>query len=656
MQSTHPASSAPRARSRGSQKPKIALMAIGLLALATITPAQAATEVVQKNPGGIVAVGPVNTDHGYPSWYQDSAGTRVELCLDFENPYCGFAAGDIPNDEAPISFPDNFPEEAFYMLASTTLDLPGGGRAVLVLGLEAAFANQVQAGDQVVFGRQRVTVRGAAPNTTLTFKHPYGSMTIDTDDAGDGKLVEDISPAQGNFTTALNSNVGPFLTWDPATAPAAPEGYLGDPGQDHTVTGSPFDYNQFSVNGGGLNLSTDQFSLQGKISTNTGVHGQKALLEGNMIDVFASSEGTQLQIEGQAGKFVTTPMETDPASNRFYARIQFEGDAPTQIKISNIGDNPVSNSVIDVTKPHGISGLEATYDGTLLNVAAASRFGNALTAEGLGALDPGATAQATQSAAFAVSAPPERVIVKDSTGAKASVDVSVVGGEATPEGQAPIAPAPDPGPVQDPAPDPAPDPAAPAIARATPATASINYGGSLVLDGSTSSGADTYKWTQVSGMPVTLSSDTSATPTVTVPYFANTSDTAPSPVTTTEVIKMQLVVGKDDGSESDPATIELNLVPDNVTVASGARHRVDKEFKLSGTATLPEVSGALTPGTRVIIYNTTPGTPVEKIGTAVVDTTNNWQLKLKPGPSRPVTSVMVQSTRGGVTSAAVSAR
>lgn len=652
MKPNRPGSYAPTARSRGSQKSRIALVAIGLLALATITPAQAATEVLQKNPGGIVAVGPVNTDHGYPSWYQDSSGTRMELCLEFENPYCGFAAGDIPNDEAPISFPDNFPEEAFYMLASTTLDLPGGGRAVLVLALEAAFANQVQAGDQVVFGRQRVTVRGAAPNTTLTFQHPYGTMTIDTDGDGAGKLVEDISPAAGNFSTALKSNIGPFLKWDPATAPAAPVGYLGDPGQEHTVTGSPFGYNQFSVTGGGLNLSTDQFSLQGKISTNTGVQGQQALLEGDTIDVFATSEGSQLQIEGQEGKFKTTPMETDPASNRFYARIKFEGDAPTQIKINNIGDKPVSNSAIDVTKPHGISSLEATYDGTTLNVAAASRFGNALTAEGLGVLTPGATALATQSAAFAVFAPPERVTVKDSTGAKASVDVNIVGGAATPEGQPPIVPTPDPGVVT----DPAPDPDAPAIARATPASASINYGGSLVLDGSTSSGAVTYKWTQVSGTPVTLSSDTSAKPTVTIPYFAKTSDTVPSTVPTAPVIKMQLVVGRADGTESEPATVELNLAPDNVTIASGARHRLNKDFNVSGTATLPGTTGALTPGTRVIIYNTTPGTPVARLGTAVVDTTNNWQLRLKPGPNRQVTSVMVQSTRGGVTSATVSTR
>jgi hypothetical protein len=125
------------------------------------------------------------------------------------------------------------------MLAGSELALPGGGRAVLVLGLEAAFANTVTEGDQVVFGRQRIVVKGAPANTTLTFRHPYGTITIDTDGSGDGKLVEDISPAAGNFTTALKSNIGPFLKWDPAAAPAAPAGYLGDPGQDHTVTGSP---------------------------------------------------------------------------------------------------------------------------------------------------------------------------------------------------------------------------------------------------------------------------------------------------------------------------------------------------------------------------------------------------------------------------------
>ena len=311
MKSTHPGRSARRAVAGRYMHRKIALAAIGLLALTTVTPAQAATEVTVKNPGGIVAVGPVNTDFGFPSWYQDSAA-HASNCASMRRIR---SAGSFPATSqtkiSPFPSPRISPRKPSTCSLPPRLDLPGGGRAVLVLGVEAAFANQVQAGDQVVFGRQRVTVRGATPNATLTFRHPYGTMTIDTDAAGAGKLVEDISPAAGNFTTALKSNIGPFLRWDPATAPAAPSGYLGDPGQEHKVTGSPFGYNKFSVSGGGLNVSTDLFSLQGKISTNTGVETQRALLAGDMIDVFATSEGY-----ATANRRASGQVQDNPDGNR----------------------------------------------------------------------------------------------------------------------------------------------------------------------------------------------------------------------------------------------------------------------------------------------------------------------------------------------------
>src|SRR4051794_14540614 len=189
-----------RKATRGS----VAAASAALLLLGLAAPSQA--DVTVKNAGGLVAVGPVNTANGFPSYYQDKNGVRAELCLDGDNPYCGFLPGDIPDETQPISFPDNFPEEAFYELVSSDLDLPGGGKAALVLGLEAAFANTVTNGDQVVFARTRVTVKGAPANQTLTFKHPFGELTIRTDDTGAGKLVEDISPAAGNFATPLKGN------------------------------------------------------------------------------------------------------------------------------------------------------------------------------------------------------------------------------------------------------------------------------------------------------------------------------------------------------------------------------------------------------------------------------------------------------------------
>ena len=355
----------PRGHRRGLRVS--ASVAALLLAATGITAAQAATEVTEKNLSKLTAVGPVNTEHGFPSWYQDNTGLRLELCLDGANPLCNFPAGEIPDETAPISFPDNFPEESFYMLGEAEIDLEGGGTAVLVLGLEAAFADTVANGDQVVFGRQRITVKGAAPDTTLTFQHPYGTMTIDTDDSGRGRLVEDISPAAGNFTTALKSNIGPFLKWDPDVSPAAPEGYIGDPSVPHKVVGSPFGRNSFSAQtADGTRIGfTDEFAINGKISTNRGVQADRAVLTTDadgkrFIDVFASSEGTQLQVAAGAGIEVTPlradqlPEAVDPANSvpmrRFYARIALTGDAPAEIRVQNIGDKPISASTVKVAQ------------------------------------------------------------------------------------------------------------------------------------------------------------------------------------------------------------------------------------------------------------------------------------------------------------------
>src|SRR5919205_550324 len=574
-----------RAPSPASRRRGVAATTALLLAVTGAGTSLAATQVTQTNPTKLTAVGPVNTEYGFPSWYEDSNKTRVELCLDAENPLCGFLPGDIPDETAPISFPDNFPEEAFYMLAGSELTFPNGGRAVLVLGLEAAFANTVTQGDQVVFGRQRIVVKGGPANATLTFRHPYGTISIDTDGAGDGKLVEDISPAVGNFTTALKSNIGPFLKWDPATEPKAPEGYLGDPAQDHTVVGGIGGYNKFSVTGGNVSLETDQFTVQGKISTNQGVNGDSAVLNGNMIDVFASSgNGAQLQVDGQAGAFGTTPMLSDPDTGRYYARVQFTGTAPSTVKVTNIGDKPASSSQINVTKPAVISG-----------------------------------------------------------------------GAATPVGLDPVAPAPDPGPFVDTGSGPVPGETQPATAVATAASTTITPGGTVQLDGSTSTGAATYKWTKLSGPDVTITGDTTARPTVTLPFYAKSTDTALRAPLASGPVKMQLIVTDANGIGSSPATVDLNVQTDTVAVA-GSRHRIGTELRITGTSTLAGNTAVLIPATTVVIYDTTPGRAVSRIGTAQVGTLCAWSYRVKPGPTRQITSVEVQSSRGGTATGVVATR
>lgn len=635
----------------------IAAAAALILTVTGLGPAVAATQVTVKNPGGLTAVGPVNTEYGFPSWYEDSTKTRVELCLDAENPLCGFLPGDIPDETAPISFPGNFPAEAFYMLAGSGLDLPGGGRAILVLGLEAAFSNTVTQGDQVVFGRQRIVVKGGPANTTLAFRHPYGTITIDTDASGGGKLVEDIAPAAGNFTTALKSNIGPFLKWDPAAAPAAPEGYLGDPNQEHTVTGSPLNYNKFSVTGGGLALETAQFGLQGKISTNRGVSADGAMLNGDMIDVFASSgPDSQLQVDGQASKFETTPMANDPGSGRYYARIKFTGTAPAAIKVTNIGDKPAASSLVDVTRPSGVSITKAIYDGTTLTVAALSAEGYPLTVTGLGTLDepsPGTPSEKS----FPVKAPPATVTVKSASGGSASLPVTVSGGTATPAGLDPVTPAPDPGPIVDTGSGPGTvGQTAPATATATAASPTLTRGGTVQLDGSASTSAATYKWRQIGGSAITISSDTAAKPVISLPFYAKITDTAPLTAKADDPVKIELVVTDQNGVVSAPATVELAIRTDSLSIEAGSRHRIGTELRIAGTSTLAGSTGLLLPATTVVIYDTTPGRPVAKLGSAQVDTLGAWSLKAKPGPSQQITSVLIQSTRGGTATGAVTTR
>ena len=75
----------------------------------------------------LAAVGPLDPANGFPLWYQDQAGTTLELCLDTVSsaagPLCLLAQ---PNPNAPISFPDNFGAEAFWWSATSPGNLPNG--------------------------------------------------------------------------------------------------------------------------------------------------------------------------------------------------------------------------------------------------------------------------------------------------------------------------------------------------------------------------------------------------------------------------------------------------------------------------------------------------------------------------------------------------
>ncbi len=229
---------------------------------------------------------------GFPTWYQDSAGNRVELCVDASDVNCVLPpASDTYDPSQPLLFPSNYPDESFYALASSALvDTPGcgpaspPGRASVRLALEAAFINGPPAGgDQMVFGRIRIKVTsGLCPNTTYLFKQPFATVKLTTN--GSGAIPANIGtvdvgcvPTPGvpcDYSLATGSPVlgtaagGGFLRWNPAVAPAAPAGYLGDGVTLHSITGGS-NGNSFEIlaaDGTATGLATDQFTVAGKLA------------------------------------------------------------------------------------------------------------------------------------------------------------------------------------------------------------------------------------------------------------------------------------------------------------------------------------------------------------------------------------------------------
>src|SRR4051794_35253217 len=433
-----PAAGGPRTRVlRHVGRGGAALAAAVALATGVATTALATTAVVTKNAGGITTVGPVNTEYGFPAWYGDKGGKRVELCLDGNDPMCGFVAAPVEgfDNTAPTVFPDNFPDEAFYMAAGSSLTLPNGGKATLTLGVEAAFLNAVQNGDQITFARQRIFVVGGPPSTTLHFHHPYGDIDIDTDASGKGRITEDIAPSVGNFDGVLKGNIGPFLTWDTGTVTTESGTYLGDPAIEHAVTGSPANYNKFGVDWtDGTKVENDQFSLLGKVAKNTGVKADAAIqstgADGQVVDVFASSEADsgELFVAADTGAGIkNTPMaaSTDAAGPKsFYARVAVTGN-PANITVKNIGDAPTSSSQVAVTKASPITVTAATFDGATLHVAASSTpAGAKLTVSGY---DPAVATLANGAVDIKTGAAPATVTVTDGTN-KGTATTQITGG------------------------------------------------------------------------------------------------------------------------------------------------------------------------------------------------------------------------------------
>lgn len=227
----------------------------------------------------LAAVGPISADNGFPLWYRDSLGRQLDLCLS----NTGFCLLDAivelqnPGQPFPANYGGTFPEEAFWWAADASMPTNGGGEALLVMGLEAAFANDVvAAGDQISFGRIRIRIDNLVAGESYRVTTPFGQFVFIATRAGQRGInfTQDIGGAAGDFVRALNGGINPFLRWDRdlPIVDALGNEFIGNPNVLHTVTGSPTGTNFFrvqgrNVGGPGVNtVSTNLFAVMGQAS------------------------------------------------------------------------------------------------------------------------------------------------------------------------------------------------------------------------------------------------------------------------------------------------------------------------------------------------------------------------------------------------------
>jgi hypothetical protein len=560
-----------------------------------------------SGPQGIVTVGPVNPSNGFPDWYRDTNGVDLAPCDDPQDPFCGGAVA-APDNTAPITFPDNFPDEFFYQDATADGLTSAGGQTVLAeFAIEGAFASgPPTAGDQIVFSRIRYRINdGLKPDTDYKITHPYGTDTVHTDPGATGFFVtQDVGVSPGDFAQALKGRVGPFLEWAPNSNDATdvpPAGYIGDGVTPHKVKGSELGTNFVRIQGPGIGgadgstnpnpcpttgpnaytgpvndcIQSDNFVLVGKKSTIAGVDVARATYDktstSTQIQVLAGSKsGQDIVVQdgdngpGPGRLMRTTPMRGD--GGRYMARVDVPGALPKSIDVVNRGDVPTTTKHVELTDSVTATAVYHTTKGggDKLHITASSSdetlAGSELTLPGFGnkALD------ATGQTDIETPAPPDTVTVKSSKGGSVTVPVAIDG-----EGLD----------------------ALPLLVNAGP-DQTVEQGAKVTLDGSGSAGdIDSLSWSGPDGITLTGADQAKAT------------FTAPSEATS---LTFTLTVKSGTTTKTDDVVIKVNpanpvsaqIAPVGATVLQNLPLTLDASSSVGGAKfEWSQVPGDATPVT-----------------------------------------------------------
>ncbi|MEO8642620.1 Ig-like domain-containing protein [Pseudomonas sp.] len=456
--------------------PRLALNALGLtLSLS----GSAFAELAAVDPG------PYTFATGkFPIWYQDNNLLSMELCqsraassrVPAATPpayMCTLLpAPGIFDDTLPMVFPDNWPDEAFWFLAGTTIpnNAAGYGMDAYVAGIEAAFAggNPLD-GDQISFARIRMRINVPVAGT-YTITHPYGVETVNVTTPGRRaiNITRDIGVgASGVFNGALSGAIGPFLSSvngpytevNPDTG--AIETFVGDPNLTEQVTGSPNNTNFVRIQGPAGTIETNLFTLSGKVLDNraqTHVDLNRATYRrttsgtgtSTRVEVFGKADNSSTLCFRESVALVPGPPPTPCLTNMvgdgtgmYFGQRLFNGPVPPVVVLT--ATNPagttrptaVSSKLVDLVK---IQTARYNWSDHSLLIEATSTDEVAvpdMVAQGYGRLSKSGTLQKITVADLPQ--PPATVTVKSAAGGSDTEPVVVVGSAPdTGENQAPL--------------------------------------------------------------------------------------------------------------------------------------------------------------------------------------------------------------------------
>ncbi|MEQ1730486.1 MAG: hypothetical protein ABL982_19130 [Vicinamibacterales bacterium] len=560
----------------------VSALAVAAAALGTSVDASA------QAPGttGLAQFGPIEALSGFPLYYQDPNGLRLQMCRD-----AGLCFYEIPNAGLPLSFPDNFPDEQFYYAIEA--DAQGPGSALLYhQALEAAFANGAPAaGDQMVFSRFRLRMTGLADGVSYTVTWPYGQDTfvagVDGPLPGTINVTRDIGTVAGQFQQALAGNVGPFVV-PLGFASTLPGTYISDGATLTPVQGSPFGTNYVRVDGPGIGLlypsvavGADQiqindFVVMGQIATTGGVGINKAYKSKTAaetaVNVWANgSPGAIMQVSVDGSLPVTMTDIGTPGS--FYGRVLLgAGTDPITATVTNFSDAPPSvsstNLIPDLVSIQSAVGF---VGGNLVVTASSSdAVGGALTVTGPGIAPTVMPAGGVSSVVIPLAvngAVPSEVSVSSASGGSDTQTVLV----SVP---------------------------APVVADAG-ADQSVAAGAVVQLSGAASTGSIVaYEWTHDAGASIVLNGASTVSP-----LFVAPTSTLAVDITLTLLVR---------GSEGQVATdtVVVHVAPAALAVVANAG--ADQSVAAGATVNL---SGLASTGPIVsYAWSQTGGTPVTLLG------------------------------------------